>query len=114
MLNWRWDRKQGVLEYDTHVADLYDGNCLLIALYRKKELDDGNWEYWTPPLFFDDDVHAKRVLGLVKGYDDMFEGLDVKITLYRNMWDKATLKKVVGLFAQRAGNTTIEIREGEQ
>ena len=44
-------------------------------------------------------------------YDDIFEGIDVKLTLYRNTWDKAELRKVITAFAQRKGNTTIEIRE---
>jgi len=111
MLRWDWKRKQGELEYDKFHLDLYDGNVLFMGLFRDKLCDDGEWQYGGIPLFFDDDVHAKRCLGLAKGYDDMFEGIDVKLTLYRKMWDKAELKKIVSLLAQRMGNTTIEIKE---
>lgn len=114
MLCWNYDRKQGEIEHDGHIMDIYDGNCLLIALQRESKLENGNWRYYTPPFFFDDDVHAKRTLGLAKGFDDVFENLDVKITLYRKMWDKSALKKIITLFAQREGNTTIEIREEEE
>ena len=114
MLRWDWNRKQGVFEYDGRIADLYDANCLFMGLYREKKNEDGTYSYYGFPLFFDDDVHARRVLGLVKGYDDIFEGLDVKLTLYRKNWDKAELRKIVSLFAQRSGNTTIEIREEEE
>jgi len=113
MLHWNWDRKQGEIEHNGCTLDIYDANCLFMALQRQKQDDDGNWTYYMPPFFWDDESHAKRCLGLVKDSDDLFEHLDLKVTLYRKMWDKATLKKVVALFAQREGNTTIEIREEE-
>ncbi len=38
--------------------DVYEGNCLAVAVYKKKELC----------CFFNDEEHAKRMLGLAKGY----------------------------------------------
>ena len=114
MVRWEWNRKQGEMEHNGCTLDIYDGNCLFVALQRQKQEDDGNWTYYMPPFFWDDEAHAKRCLGLVKDSDDLFENLDLKVTLYRKMWDKATLKKIVGLFAQRTGNTTIEIKENEE
>lgn len=108
-VTWSWNRKQGELKYDGYTLDLYSGNCLLVALLREKQKPDGSWTYFMPPYFFDDDTHAKRCLGLAKGFDDMFEGLDIHLTLYRDMWDKPHLKKVVGLFALRTGKLTVEI-----
>jgi len=114
MLNCDFSKKMGKLEYDGKVADIVWGNCLVVILYRKTKEAPTNWdEYWTPPLFFNDEVHMKRCLGLAKGYDDIFEGLDLKLTLFRNKWDKAEFRKVLNAFAQRKGNTTIEIREEE-
>lgn len=114
MLNCDFAKKMGLLEYDGQIADIIEGNCLIVMAYRKTEEPPKSWdEYWCPPLFFNDEVHMKRCLGLVKGYDDIFEGLDLKLTLYRSKWDKAELRKVLNAFAQRKGNTTIEIREEE-
>lgn len=111
MVHWEWSRKQGEIEHNGNTLDIYDGNCLLVALQRQEQNDDGLWTYYMPPLFYNDEAHAKRCLGLVRDSDDLFEHLDLKITLYRKMWDKATLKKIIGLFAQREGNTTIVIKE---
>ena len=114
MLNCDFSKKMGKLEYDGKVADLIWGNCLLVALYRKRN-DPKSWDdYWTPPLFFNDEIHMKNCLGLKKGYDDIFEGIDLKIILYRNKWDKAELRKVINAFSQRTGTTTIEIKETEE
>ena len=112
-VTWEWNRKQGEITHNGNTLDIYDGNCLLVALQRQKQDEDGEWTYYMPPFFWNDEAHAKRCLGLVKDNDDLFEGLDLKVTLYRKMWDKATLKKIVALFAQRIGNTTIEIKEEE-
>lgn len=113
MLNCDFAKKMGILEYDGRVADIIWGNCLVVILYRKKN-DPQTWDdYWTPPLFFNDEVHMKRCLGLNKGYDDIFEGIDLKLTLFRNKWDKTEFRKILNAFAQRKGNTTIEIREEE-
>ena len=114
MLNCDFAKKMGKLEYDGKIADIVWGNCLFVAIYRKTEKVPESWdEYWCPPLFFNDEIHMKRCLGLAKGYDDIFEGLDLKLTLYRSKWDKAEFRKVLNAFAQRKGNTTIEIREEE-
>ena len=111
MVRWDWGNKLGEIEYDGRVLDIYSGNCLMIALYRDEMNDEGLWTYHMPPLFFDDDTHAKRCLGLSKGFDDIFEGLDIRITLYRCKWDKTDLKKIISLFSARKGNTTIIILE---
>ena len=108
---WSYNRKQGELTFDngtTGTIDLYEGNCLLVGLNRLRMTPDG-WEYQMPPYFFNDETHAKACLGLTKGYDDMFEGHDIHLTLYRNMWSKSDLKKLISLFVQRTGKLTLEI-----
>jgi len=112
MLNCDFAKKMGKFEYDGQIADIVWWNCLFVAIYRKTNEAPQTWDdYWTPPLFFNDEVHMKRCLGLVKGCYDIFEGLDLKLTLYRSKWDKTEFRKVLNAFAQRKGNTTIEIRE---
>ena len=110
---WSWKHKQGEILMDGNVYDLYAGNCLLIGLCRKQKMDDGEWEYYMPPLMFMDETHAKRCLGITKDYNgqynNIFENAFEKITLYRNKCDKADFRKIVTLFAQATGNVNIEI-----
>jgi hypothetical protein len=116
-VNWQWDRKQGEIVIDGSVADIYAGNCLFIAMFRKQKLPDGKWEYYMPPLFFDDEVHMKRCLGITKDYNgeynNLYENQIDRLVLYRNKWEKADFRKVVSNFALMSGDVTIKILADE-
>ena len=106
-VEWKWDCKQGEIYHDKWVMDIYGGNAMLIAMYRT----DKDGVYQMPPIFFNDKTHAKRMLGLAKGFDDIFEGNIDKIVLYRDKWDKKPFKDIVELFAEAYDDIEIIIKK---
>lgn len=106
--NWDWNNKCGELTYEGKI-NLYEGNGFLIGI---DEWTEGEAEKYRVNWFFVDKEHAKRSLGLRKGYDDMFEGRVEKLTLYM---DKShNWKDIVELFAKSQPNIVIEILPTEK
>ena len=106
-VNWRWDCKQGEIYHDKWIMDIFSGNAMMIAMYRT-----GNEEEWQmPPIFFNDKTHARQMLGLAKGHEDIFEGNIDKIVLYRDKWDKKRFKDMVELFSEAYDDIEIIIKK---
>lgn len=67
-LEWRWKEKRGQIigrdnDGKKFSANIYEGNAPLIAL---SEWDEGGNHCYAMYLFFVDDEHAKKCLGLKK------------------------------------------------
>lgn len=116
---WRWKDKYGELiveqtldgETKEFTKNLYDGNCLLIAL---NEWDEGENHMYSLYTFFSDDEHAKRCLGLAKGYTNLFnEGFDHIKKLRINKKKCRKWKRIITLFAQAFDNLEIEVYSEE-
>ena len=114
-LNWEWSRLSGKITENNYGKDItfnfYEGNALMIVLHEYKD-EDGTGMYdlrW----FFCDEEHAKRMLGLAKGYESIFEPDEIKrLTIYRDscrQWEK-----IVKLFAKAFPNIEIVIRAKKQ
>lgn len=117
-LNWNWNEKVGEAtlvqkqkggDGKRFTIDLYQGNAFLIAIYRFKTEEDEKEDtfHYTLHGFFCDKEHAKRCLGLAKGYTvnswgraDNGISYFEDITLYRNRIPKQDFKDLVTLFAQ--------------
>ena len=112
-LNWRWDEKVGEATFKEatvngkegreYICDLYQGNALLIIVYRYKTEEDEkeNTFHYELMGFFADKEHGKRNLGLAKGYaENNYDGWMRGITLYRNRLGKQDYKDLTTLFTQ--------------
>ena len=100
-LTWDWNKRIGTIELtdqanpeEKHELRLYQGNALLIVLEENDEK-----KTFFLHRFFADEVHAKRCLGLAKGYDECFAfpGYDMVVNLDGN-YDVCT--KLAKLFKQ--------------
>ena len=90
-LNWEWNDKMGDCTYANGAkANLYQGNALVIAVC---EYEDNTYQLeW----FACDENHMKNMLGLTKGYDNVFEGFGiVKIRLDVNHRNTAKLAQLI-------------------
>lgn len=117
MITWDWKSKYGEMIINNRgnefTINLYTGNCLLIGLHEFKDPATGEDKY-NMYTFFIDDTHAKRCLGLVKGYDSIF---DDNTQLVKLRFDKSKAKnmtKLITLFAKAFDNLTIEIYKSEK
>ena len=116
-LNWRWDSKIGELtvkqtineETKEYVKTIYEGNAFLIFLNEWQDEKCGENMY-SMYSFFADETHAKRCLGLVKNYSNIFNDHNTKVVKIRlNKTKSHNWKKVVSLFAQAFDDITIEL-----
>lgn len=114
-LNWKWDEKCGEAiieqtfgnEVNVYTKNLYEGNAFLIFMNEWEENGKGMYSLYT---FFADETHAKRCLGLVKGYNNIFtDGSDRLLKIKINKAKSDNWKKIVTLFAQAFDNIDIEI-----
>lgn len=80
-LNWYWKDKCGELivsqkyegeKAEEFIIDLYQGNAVLIMIYRYKKNDEDWYNMWG---FFADKGHMKRCLGLEKDADGVKENI---------------------------------------
>lgn len=72
-LNWQWTDKLGSVEYtDGTTNTLYKGNAHIIAI---QHLPD---DFYTLAWFAADREHFKNLLGLNKGYTNVFQDFGVK------------------------------------
>ena len=105
-LNWEWSKVSGTVTeiYNCQEKDFnfYEGNAFMIVIHERGDQYDLRW-------FFCDEEHAKRMLGLAKGYESIFEPDEIKrLTIYRDncrQWEK-----IVKLFAKAFPNIEIVIR----
>lgn len=67
-LHWQWNEKMGECTYENgHKSNLYRGNAFIIAT---NEFEDDTYNLaW----FAVDETHMKNMLGLTKGYDNIFK-----------------------------------------
>lgn len=84
-LNWYWSKKVGEVERTTAEGEtfrncLYRGNAYIIEIW---ESEKDNSYYLAN--FWADKTHAKRCLGLVKGYDNLYRDDYRVYTLYADM-----------------------------
>ena len=115
-LNWRWEDKCGEAiveqEIDGKVEQftksLYEGNAFLIFLSEWEKDGSNMYSLYT---FFADEAHAKRCLGLVKDYTNIFthDSWQKLVKLRINKSKSSNWKKIVTLFAQAFDEITIEL-----
>lgn len=117
--NWDWNRKGGTFTYNDYTYNFYVGNGFMIVIdeftvteerAEKCGVDDNlkvGEEAYRVVWFFIDKDHAKRCLGVLKGYDNMFEGLVQKIVIYKD--NCHNWKDIVDLFTKTQPNIVIEI-----
>ena len=115
-VNWSWKAKSGEItgkgiNGKEFTASIYEGNCPLIALYEFKE--DGK-DMYNMYLFFVDDSHAKKCLGLAKNADGKKENLYKDIAKIRIDSKHYHFKKIVKWFSEAFPNITIEIYTSEE
>lgn len=112
-LNWSWNEKCGEAVFEQHdkefTVNLYQGNAYLIFLYEYKDKETGHDMYnlWT---FWADKTHAKRCLGLEKGYENLYS--DARDKLKKIRINKAKCSKaseIVGLLVKAFDDLVIEI-----
>ena len=114
-LTWEWNRKIGESVHEDDkgrrfTLSLYEGNALLITLYEYKNENDE--EMYNVNDFWVDPEHARRCLGLTKGYDNIYERSYDKIvnfTFYTDMIATSTLKKLIDLITRGLPNVPILI-----
>ena len=102
MLNWNWNDKIGDCYYENgSTATLYKGNAFVIALH---EYPDNTYQMaW----FACDEEHMKNMLGLSKGYDNVFESFGIK-KMCLNVNHRGTAK-LVSLISKSKTPITIEL-----
>lgn len=67
MVTWNWKKVLGwATTPDNHTVFFYEGNCYLVILEEYEKT--GEYSFYT---FFNDLVHAKRMLGLTKEFKDV-------------------------------------------
>lgn len=90
MLTWSWKNKVGYLLVDNAWTEinLYEGNAPFIAISEWKQ--DGK-DMYSPYTFFCDETHAKRCLGLAKGYDYIMDGI-TEVHLFANKRNQKVAK----------------------
>ena len=104
--NWDFNHKAGEITYNDQTYNFYKGNGFMIVLNEWRD-EKKQKDMYNVVWFFLDKDHIKRCLGLVKGYDDMFEGLVQKIVIYKD--DCANWKDIVDLFTKTQKDIVIEI-----
>ena len=73
-LNWQWTDKLGEVEYlDGSTSTIYKGNAHMIAVNHLPE------NMYTLAWFTADREHFKNMLGLNKGYDNVFRDFGIKV-----------------------------------
>ena len=112
MVTWDWKKPQGeIIRKNGGVIELYAGNAMLVGLYMTNM---ERTEFFNMPLFWNDALHAKKTLGLVKMSDGIKRNIYAddweKVILYRNNWQKEDFRKVVALIAEAFDKIDIEIR----
>lgn len=112
-LNWSWNEKCGEAVFEQRgkefAINLYQGNAYLIFLYEFKDKETGNDMYnlWT---FWADKVHAKRCLGLEKGYENLYNDERDKLKKIRiNKAKYSKASELVGLLVKAFDDLVIEI-----
>ena len=114
-VHWMWKDKCGemIIEQtmDGETAEftktLYEGNCFLIVLNEWDEKEQHMYSLYT---FFADLQHAKRCLGLEKGYENLWTtGFDRVKKIRINKKKSHNWKKIITLFGQAFDNLEIEV-----
>lgn len=109
-LHWKWDKKIGeatLVQGDREFfLSLYDGNAFLIMLYEYTA--DGK-DVYDLFGFFVDKQHAKNCLGLTKGYENLYNGENGKITKLRLSKEYRYLKDLTAMLVKAFDDITIEI-----
>ena len=93
-LIWEWKKQSGTITQKIgnkeQTFTWYEGNAMMIVLYEYT--NESGEDMYQMGWFFDDEEHAKRCLGLVKGKDCSLEGI-TSLTIYREnsrQWEKIT------------------------
>ena len=109
-LNWSFKEKVGeavIRQGDKNFKlNLYQGNAFLIFLSEWEE--DGKEKYQLY-LFFADKVHAKNCLGLVKGYDSIFDDGNKIVKIRLNKKKYSYTKDLVDMLIKAFDEIQIEI-----
>ncbi len=110
-LNWSWSEKCGEAVFEQRdkefTVNLYQGNAYLIFIYEYKEDDKDMYNLWT---FWADKTHAKRCLGLEKGYENLYD--DERDKLKKIRLNKAKYSKapeLAGLLVKAFDELDIEL-----
>lgn len=90
----------------SHHATIYEGNCDLIAIVEWKEGDD---TVYAPYLFFCDEGHAKKCLGLTRDVNGEKSNLYTDIYKIRISKKHTSFKQIINWFTKAYDNIIIEI-----
>lgn len=105
-LNWKWENKIGEVtmkgSHGEYTLTLYTGNADIIWLYEYEEDGKNMYSLFS---FWDDETHAKKCLGLTKGFDNNTSGM-IKFRINK-AFPKAL--KYIELVAKAFNDITIEI-----
>lgn len=110
-LNWSWSEKCGEAVFEQRgkefTVNLYQGNAYLIFIYEYEEDGNNMYNLFT---FWADKVHAKRCLGLEKGYENLYSDERDKLKKIRiNKSKFSKTSEMVGLLAKAFDDLVIEI-----
>lgn len=101
-LNWQWNDKMGECTYENgHKTNLYKGNALTIAIHEHED------NTYTLAWFACDTDHLKNMLGITKGYDNVFKHFGI-VELRLDTKYKET-EKIIQLFAKAKMKIKIEL-----
>lgn len=110
-LQWNFNRRCGTITEksgdNSRTFNWYEGNAFMIML------DEDEKEY-NLHNFFSDETHAKKMLGLVKGYSNVYTDYGetvTEITINKKMCRQ--WQKVMTLFAKAFPEITIKVYEEE-
>jgi len=111
-VTWSWEENMGQIVGRAPItnkkftAQIFEGNCPLIAL---KEFKNNGEKEYQMYMFFVDDSHAKKCLGLTKMRDGKKENIYPEIKKLRLNKNKRDFKKIVQWFTEAYDDLTIEI-----
>lgn len=113
-LNWQWDDRMGECFYDEEhqsaehpfVCNLYRGNAQIIAV---NEYPNGTYSLaW----FSDDKQHLRNMLGLTKGYENVFKTFGIQKMRLNTRYKE--VPTIVSDFAKAKLPITIELYYEEE
>ena len=84
-VNWLWKDKMGEITCNRegvgkYKLSVYSGNCMCVMVYHYKENGE---KYYICHGFFNDEIHLKKCLGLVKGHEPIdYEWVKWKLNTY--------------------------------
>lgn len=111
-VNWDWKHKMGTmycknLNNQKYTLKIYKANCLGAIIYEYKD-NETKEDMYRFSHFWNDEKHLKRLLGLVKKEDNLYNDFLIKIKL--NTYYKDSIK-IAELFAKTGFKVELYYKE---